>query len=169
MMPIIHPSILSSINEWKKLKPCRGPSVTVQSLKCDLNAHWGTTASSSQHPAVICPKVFLPWRAFWQMYDWENTKEEDIILSGGECGGGARVSGSDAVTAARDWDYKPWITHASRQKHKSTLGFCPGPAFTQLVRKHPVCRGSTYRFISLSWWQLGLQLSDKSMASGDFF
>lgn len=45
----------------------------------------------------------------------------------------ASLCGSEAATAARDRDYKPWITHASAQKHKSTVGFGPGPAFTQLV------------------------------------
>lgn len=60
------------MNGWKKLELCRGPLVMAQSLKCDLNALWRTTAS-------------WPGRLFWQMYDCEKTKAgEDIIQSGWE-------------------------------------------------------------------------------------
>lgn len=66
-------------------------------------------------------------------------------------GGGVRGSGSDVVTAARDWDYKPWITQAKHTKTQIHGWILPGPAFTQFVLKPPVFRGSAYHpFMSLS-------------------
>lgn len=128
---VMMPSILSFTNEWKKLKPCRGPLVMAEFEM------WSKRSLRDYHfllrtPSCHLSKTTLALEGFLtDVLLWEKTKAgEDIIQSGWECGGGVRVSGCDAVTAARDWDYKPWITRASTQKHKSTVGFGPGPAFT---------------------------------------
>ncbi len=138
-------SILSFTNEWKKLKPCTGPLVMAEFemwSKCSLRDYHFLLRTPSCHLS----KTTLALEGFLtDVWLWEKTKAaEDIIQSGWEHGRGVWVSGCDAMTAARDWDYKSWITHASTQKHKSIVGFGPGPAFTQFVLKHPVRRGSIY-------------------------
>lgn len=109
---------------------CTGPLVIGHSC-CSVMLR-ATITSSSLLPGVICPKRSLSCR-FRDCL--RKQRQEDIISSSCERvseRGGVSVSSCAAVTTAREWDYKPWITHRGTQKHKSTTGFGPGSAFDTL-------------------------------------